>query len=193
MLVVVLKLRTWSHPFTTKVHQNYNNDFDMSNIGLNSFSLTQSRRMGSLDGALKGYLRAGVTGTAVYDGRFLGDSDVYCDLCENWDDDAPPTEEGEQELIDSMIRATINHDRWEDDWCNELDLGPYWVFNGAYDCTITLKNCGTRRIADDAPQAANKIHIDVPIDLHAAVEKVVEDASAKTLTMENQDQGKALL
>ena len=86
----------------------------MSSISLNSFTLTEARSIGSLKGALKGFLRGGVTGTTVYDGKLYNDAGIGCTLCVEWDDDDPPVDT-KQETIDAMVRASSNHGRWEDE------------------------------------------------------------------------------
>lgn len=118
---------------------------------LTSFTHEEARRVGMFEQAMASFLRggAGVSGpTKIYDGTFYNDAGIDCDLCADWDDDDPPSD-AKQEWIDRMVndalKASSNHGRWELDWCIEISNGPYMAFDGAYDCEISVKNCGTRR------------------------------------------------
>ena len=142
-------------------------DFDMTSYSVTDFDLTPTR-MAHYKGDRK-KLRGenGVKYNSYYRGTIIGTGGVYCDFCNNWDDDGwMMDEQGADGAVTNMVAkmmdfgqvvkknenhnsvvvgATATHDRWVAAFCDDLYQGPYevyWDIEYYLDsCTITLYDC----------------------------------------------------
>jgi hypothetical protein len=149
----------------------------MDSIDWDSFSLTPARMAEGDNKAevhlpsklnLRGGVAEQVQGWQIYDGRLCNSPVIVCSLCGSWDDDDAMTlveqdediaangmvSKKEQDWINKMVGATAStHDRWVEAFCDELQQGPYPVFEHVYNCDLTLSDCETREEGEEAERA----------------------------------------